>query len=95
MTRFGADDLSEGRRAIYSSRCLKRRQGSEGQGDFGVDRSCWIEVIAMERRRGPDASYWLEDRINELLHDGETLEASHLLKIAELLAILQERTTLQ
>ncbi len=60
-----------------------------------MERSCWIQVLAIERRRGPDATYWLEDRINELLHKGEAAEARRLVKVAELLTVLRARTTLQ
>lgn len=60
-----------------------------------MDRDCWVEAIAIERRRGPDAPYWTEDRINELLHEGETAQAKRLLRIRELLALLQARTKLQ
>lgn len=60
-----------------------------------LDREHWVEVIAIERRRGADAPYWLEDRINELLHAGEAKQADRLLKISHLLALLRTRSTLQ
>lgn len=60
-----------------------------------MDWDCWVEAIAIERRRGPDALYWTEDRINELLHEGKTAEAKRLLRVCELLALLQVRTKLQ
>jgi len=60
-----------------------------------MDQNRWIEALAIERRRGPDATYWLEDRINELLHDGQAAEADKLLAIANLVTTLQARTTLQ
>lgn len=60
-----------------------------------IRRDQWSELIAIERRRGPDTPYWLHDRVNELLHAGRTAEADRLYEVAQLYELLKRPATLQ
>lgn len=60
-----------------------------------IRRHLWSELIAIERRRGPDAPYWLQDHINELLHADQTGEAARLYEVAKLYELLKRPASLQ
>lgn len=60
-----------------------------------IRRAQWSELIAIERRRGPDTPYWLQDRVDELLHAGRTAEADRLYEVAKLYELLRQPGTLQ